>query len=80
MDNSKVAGTNNNHVIAVDKVEEPEDGTNLGNRLRDTFTWVVGLRWRYLLLLFAASFPTSWLGFAAIWHLSFWTHLLKIHY
>jgi len=42
--------------------------------LRDIFTTAVDLRWRYTFFLFAAAFFLSWLGFAAIWHLTFWLH------
>jgi len=42
--------------------------------LKDIFTTAVDLRWRYTFFLFAAAFFLSWLGFAAIWHLTFWLH------
>jgi len=42
--------------------------------LKDGFTTLVDLRWRYTLVLFAASFFISWTIFAGLWHTIFWAH------
>lgn len=42
--------------------------------LQDIFTTLVDAQWRWTLLVFAASFLLSWLGFAVIWWLIFFTH------
>ena len=42
--------------------------------LKDGFTTLVDLRWRYTFLIFFASFFASWMAFAGCWHLLFWTH------
>jgi len=42
--------------------------------LKDGWTTLVDLQWRYLFLIFFASFLLSWLLFACIWHLLFWIH------
>ena len=36
--------------------------------LRDAFTTMVDMEWRYTLLAFASSFFVSWLVFAVIYH------------
>lgn len=42
--------------------------------LKDGWTTLVDLRWRWLFLTFFASFLVSWLLFALVWHLIFWLH------
>ena len=42
--------------------------------LKDGWTTLVDLRWRWLFLTFFASFLMSWLLFALVWHLIFWLH------
>ena len=42
--------------------------------LKDGWTTLVDLQWRYLFLIFFASFLFSWLLFACVWHLLFWIH------
>jgi len=42
--------------------------------LKDGWTTLVDLRWRYLFLIFFASFLMSWLVFALLWHLLLWLH------
>ena len=42
--------------------------------LKDGWTTLVDLRWRYLALIFFASFLLSWFMFALVWHIMFWLH------
>jgi len=42
--------------------------------LKDGFTTLVDLRWRYTFVVFCSSFFISWTVFAAVWHLIFWAH------
>ena len=42
--------------------------------IKDGWTTLVDLRWRWLFLIFFASFLLSWLLFALVWHLIFWAH------
>ena len=42
--------------------------------LKDGWTTLVDLRWRWLFLTFFASLRMAWLLFALVWHLIFWLH------
>ena len=42
--------------------------------LKDVFTTLVDLRWRFTFAIFAASFFVSWTMFAGVWHMIFWAH------
>jgi potassium inwardly-rectifying channel subfamily J len=42
--------------------------------LKDFFTSMIDLGWRWIFLYFAASFFVSWLFFAVIWYLVMLVH------
>jgi potassium inwardly-rectifying channel subfamily J len=42
--------------------------------LKDFFTSMIDLGWRWIFLYFAASFFVSWLFFAVIWYLIMLVH------